>query len=1029
MQRGVLGSSDVVWRLFLLVFFESALFLTAGGAAETGSMDLGGLLAEAAKSAHANSIVEGQARFQVLVPALVRMEYSKTARFIDAPSVTVLKRDWPTLTVKTRRDGGWLVLDTGKLTIRYQIGSGAFTAGNLEVKWKDEQGEHTWKPGDKDDKNLGGVSAIHDIAWRTEPVTEAGPLSRNGYFLLDDSHTAIWDRASEWVKARGDDKNDQDWYLFVYGHNYQVMLRDLAELLGPVPMIPRYILGTWVGSRAGYSADEWKMIGNEFREQHVPADIFVLDSCSISKVIWSGYDEDLEQMPDPRGFFHWGLDRGFHVTTNEHYGPLTRENDRHFEVFRDLLGLSRESKEVPHDLANKKYAQAFMDLLHRPRLEMGMAFWWQDGWADAKLSGLDPALWTRHVEYEGSEKITGKRAFDFCRLGSWGSHRYGGFFTGDLIPYWPTLDLLIPFNVQCGNMLVDYPIDLSAAFIAEAVDSELYQRWVEFSAFSPVFWWHGWQGLRFPWEYGDQSLETTRKFLQLRYRLLPYTYTYTRLAHDTGVPLVRGMYLDYPDQEGSYTYRHQYMFGLEMLAAPISEPGYGKPVLKDVYLPEGEKWFDFFTGKIYEGGQAIPYSCPLERMPLFVRAGSILPMAPDMEYSDQRPLDPLILDVYAGKPASFRLYEDDGMSLAYRQGGHAWTPISFTRGAGNEYKIEIGPSEGEYKGQAKDRRYEVRVHGLLKPESVSLDGRELREGRPDECGAGCGGWVWDERTRVTTLRLSQTTPVEKKLTVTLEGAGTFADAQMLQEALDYRERVRRVKEEEKLKWGMLLHGLDIKKPPRVMRETEAVERELDDRISNPRGIGQRPPDFRAMTERVWEAFVHQPFESHRSIPESDVVAQKATAVLANAAFQPEEIRRMTAELLGCELVARAWGTPSPLVDAKLNCDREAAGPAEVSYDIALPDDGLPGWIQADPPEGVDSGYTRFSLRAPFPPRRGEYRLRVKATISWEGRRTEVARDVEWTSIGGHEVQTENGLAYPGILRTYRSGVVVDTNSK
>ena len=106
----------------------------------------------------------------------------------------------------------------------------------------------------------------------------------------------------------------------------------------------------------------------------------------------------------------------------------------------------------------------------------------------------------------GSEKITGKRAFDFCRMGTWGSHRYGGFFTGDLIPYWPTLDLLIPFNVQSSNMLVDYVISLSSGVFQETVDRELYQRWVEFSAFSPVFWWHGVWGLRLPWEYGDQAL-------------------------------------------------------------------------------------------------------------------------------------------------------------------------------------------------------------------------------------------------------------------------------------------------------------------------------------------------------------------------------------------------------------------------------------------------------------------------------------------------------------------------------------------
>ena len=1020
-------SLEMVWRCLFMVLAASGCLAGTGPQGAT-SIDLGGILAQAAKSTHATSLVDGQVRFQVLAPALIRMEYSAASHFVDLPSQSVVKRDWPSVTAKTGRKDGWLEIATEKITVRYRLGSGAFTAANLEVRWKVEQGQYSWKPGDKDNANLGGTRTA-DIAWRTEPVTDAGPLSRNGYFLLDDSHTAVWDPAAKWMKPRGDDKGDQDWYFFVYGHHYKEMLGQLAGLLGPIPMVPRYILGTWVGTRAGYSAEEWKMNGNELREKHVPADIFVLDSDSMSKVTWAGYDEDPVQMPDPQGFFHWALANGFHVTTNEHYGALTPEADRHFEEFRQLLGLPPGAKEIPHDLANKKYAQAFIEVLHRPRLDMGMAFWWQDGWADAKMAGLDPALWTRHVEYEGSEKITGKRAFDFCRMGAWGSHRYGGFFTGDLIPYWSTLDLLIPFNVQSSNMLVDYVISLSSGVFQETVDPELYQRWVEFSAFSPVFWWHGLWGLRLPWEYGDQGFETTRKFLQLRYRLIPYMYTYARLAHDTGVSLVRGTFLEYPEQEGSYTYRRQFMFGRELLAAPVSEPGYGKPVLKDIYLPAGEKWVDFFTGKIYDGGQTIAYECPLERMPLFARAGSIVPMAPDMEYSGQRSVDPLIVDVYAGKPASFRLYEDDGVSLDYRHAGYAWTPLTFATGMGNQPRIEIGPSEGQYNGQPKARRYTLRVHGLLKPQAVKLNGREIAEARAGECGEGCGGWVWDDQARVTTIRLTEATPVNRKTSISLEGAGTFEDAEMLQKMLDYRERIRMVKETEKLKWGMVLHGLDYSRPPRVIRETEAVETQLDGLISKPQGIARRPPDFRALTERVLKAFRDQPFECQRPLPQSNTDARKAAPILEYAHFEPEELRRMTVELLGCKLFTKAWGTPSPVVDTKLACDAEALGSAKVSYDIALPEEGLPGWIQEGPPLEAESGYTRFRIRAPFPPQRGEYRLRLKALLTWDGGHTEVVRDVEWASPGGHLVQTDNGFSFPDLMRTYRNGIVSDPEKK
>jgi len=220
----------------------------------------------------------------VLTPGLIRIEYSPTAQFIDAPSVAVLKRSWPEVSFQSRKVAGWLEVETGKVTVRYQLGSGEFTAKNLEVRSHDHGRDLQWKPGEKDDKNLGGVRAP-DIAWRTQPVNEPGPLSLNGYFWLDDSHTAVWDSASQWVKPRPEE-NGQDWYFFVYGRDYKGMLRQLAELLGPIPMVPRYVLGTWVSSRAGYSSDQWKMIAERFREESLPA------AClwwpPIQRLRWSG---------------------------------------------------------------------------------------------------------------------------------------------------------------------------------------------------------------------------------------------------------------------------------------------------------------------------------------------------------------------------------------------------------------------------------------------------------------------------------------------------------------------------------------------------------------------------------------------------------------------------------------------------------------------------------------------------------------------------------------------------------------------
>jgi glycosyl hydrolase family 31/uncharacterized protein DUF5110 len=946
------------------------------------------------------SVVRADARFQVLSSGLVRLEYSRRRRFADAPSVAVLNRRWGRVEFRAKDSRGWLEISTSKMRVRYRLRSGAFTAKNLQISWSDRDGEHHWKPGDKDDKNLGGVPG--DIALRIAPGNEPGPLSRNGYFLLDDSHTALWNSVGDWVEPRPD-AHGQDWYFFVYGRDYKSLLRGLEQLLGPIPMVPRYVFGTWFGSRAAYSADEWERIIGRFREERVPLDIVTLDSDSTAKVIWAGRDWDLEQMPDPVGFFRFARAEGIKVVVNEHYGALTPENCSKFEQIRTILGLPPGTPKIPHDLANKKYADTYMDVLDKPALRAGMAFWWQDGNALANMPGLDPTLWTRYVEYAGSERITGKRAFDFERLDvpyqktnatpAWGGHRYGGFFTGDLVADWRSLNLLVPFNSQAGNMLLAYVINDNPGFTPQVVGTELYDRSVQFNALSPIFWWHGIWGLRAPWEYGEASLENARKFLDLRYRLIPYLYTYSRRAHESGEPLVRGMYLEYPWQEGAYQFRQQYLLGEELLVAPITQPGFGKPVLKQIYLPEGEEWFDWFTGKIYGGGQLITYECPLDRMPIFVKAGAILPLAPAMDYSDQRPLDSLTLDVFAGKPGSFRLYEDDGTSLEYRENQFAWTEFTYNHSGSGEHSIVIAPAEGHYVGQPARRSYAIRIHGLLKPAAVRLQGEVIPELRGSNSQSG---WIWDQNTQVSTINVPAES-IRKPITVVLQKAGSADMQQLLQHVLDYRTRLRRIKVAEKLKWGALLRGEDIKKEPRVLRETEAVEQQLDNIVDNPRNLEQSRPDFTSWTTRILSAFARQPFESNRAIPEADEDARRSARSVENAAFAPEEINIMTIELLGCHLAAQASGKRSPEVIARLEYDAGIVPAATaVSYGISFPEIGSPGWAEVG--RSVDErGFVHFEAHAPFPLNSTMHTIRVRAVLKWAGGQADVSRDVPWTS--------------------------------
>jgi alpha-glucosidase (family GH31 glycosyl hydrolase) len=925
------------------------------------------------------------------------MEYAPTGHFVDALSVSVLNRNWPPCPYTARDSNGWVEISTSEMLLKYKLESGAFTAENLTITWSDKAGAHAWKPGAVDDKNLGGVPG--DIAARKTPGNEPGPLSRNGYFFLDDSITAVWNAATQWPEPRPEPKGE-DWYVFVYGLDYKRLLRELALLLGPIPMVPRYVFGTWFGSRAGYPADEFERIVSRFREEQIPLDLLVLDSNTTAAVIWHGFSWDPEQFPDPKGFFAWAKARGVKVTINEHYLPITPDSDQHFDEMRQALGLPVGTKEIAHNLADKRYAQLYMDMLHKPALDDGMAFWWQDGWADAKMTGLDPTLWTRHVEYEREERITGKRGFVFCRLGgaispAWGVHRYGSFFTGDLVPYWSTLELLIPFNVQVGNMLVPYVNNLTAGVIEETLDLEIYQRWAQFSAFAPLFWWHGLWGLRLPWEYGEAGTDTVRRFLTLRYSLIPYIYTYSRIAHETGEPLVRGTWLEYPEQEQAYTFKEQYLFGKELLVAPIAKPGKGQPVSKDVYLPEGEHWFDYFTGDIYPGGQVLSYECPLSRMPLFVRAGSILPIAPDMDSSDQRPVDPLTVEVFPGRAASFRLYEDDGTSLEYRKQAYAWTSIGYTpptTATAGVHSITIGPSEGRYQGQVMARRYRIRVHGLLKPARVMAGSQILTEKMRGDLGEG---WEWYPAERVTEIDLVSPRRITDGVRVTLQQAGAFEDVVALQKVRAYRERIREIKIREKMRWAMLLAGQDIKKQPHVLQVTEQVEQQLNDLVENPGDVATHAMDFREMSAQILSAFVTQPFDSSRKLPELDEEARTSTKNIEHGQFTQEELDRMTAVLLDCRLVASATGKNRPTVIARMLYDTASmgTGPA-VTYELALPETGDPGWAEESRAVQPD-GTTAFKVRPPFPVQEGTYWLKLRATATWGPNSTVVERDVPW----------------------------------
>jgi alpha-glucosidase (family GH31 glycosyl hydrolase) len=406
-------------------------------------------------------------------------------------------------------------------------------------------------------------------------------------------------------------------------------------------------------------------------------------------------------------------------------------------AIRDVEPPSR----IYFDLSNKQQAEVSMRYLHGPLLQQGVAFWWVDGGSGAAdMPGLDPQLWTNRVFYDHAQKETERRGFILSRYGGWGSERYPAYFTGDTYSEWPVLAYEVAYSVRGGNVLIPYMSHDIGGFHGGKIDFGLYARWIEFGAFSPLLRLHSAHenpregNLRMPWTYGERGMALVKKYFTLHTQLIPYTYTYAWIAHERSLPILRPLYLQNPDAAEAYLHPHEYWFGDEMLVAPVLDAS-GQ---RTVWLPPGE-WIGFFDGKHYDGGKAFTAHYAVDQTPVFARDGAIIPeQSAEFAWSNAKPLDHLIVNVYGSGNGTFDLYEDDGVSLDYDK-RHALTPMRYAPESNGTHRIVIGPTRGAFDGQVQRRSYDLQIHGINPPTSISVDGRNVAD------------WSWDAANATATI--------------------------------------------------------------------------------------------------------------------------------------------------------------------------------------------------------------------------------------------------------------------------------------
>jgi len=449
-------------------------------------------------------------------------------------------------------------------------------------------------------------------------------------------------------------------------------------------------------------------------------------------------ESPLHAEADAKGFL---LDYAYPETPIERRSPVTYMTGQRFIDFSQAA------------------ARAWWWAQHRDLARAGIEGWWLDGGegppAETQLhAGTGAALHNRYdlMRYRAfadgeAQDRPDARPFLLCRSGGPGMQRFGaGTWTGDVNNTFATLEAQIATGLNVGMSGVPYwGTDIGGYYPTADASGELFARWFQFGAFCPIFRAHGraWRE-RLPWAYGSEIEAVCRRYLELRYRLIPYTYTLAWQAHCKGLPLMRPLVLDHAADPRTWELGTEYLWGDDLLVAPVTREG---ATHWPVYLPRG-RWHDFWTHQVYEGPRGVSVEAPLDRLPLFVRAGAILPMGPAVQHLDGPPAADLTLLVYPAATASFTLYDDDGTTNAYRRGCHALTDFECVA-APSALVCRIAAPRGAPEAIPEGRNHTFQILAPAAPRQVRLQGATaLPQGRD----AGPQAW-WHDGKRFLFVRL------------------------------------------------------------------------------------------------------------------------------------------------------------------------------------------------------------------------------------------------------------------------------------
>ncbi|MFO7658982.1 MAG: glycoside hydrolase family 31 protein [Bacteroidales bacterium] len=578
-------------------------------------------------------------------------------------------------------------------------------------------------------------------------------MSTNGYgIFFHNSFKTTWDMG---YSASGQYKfmaegGELDYY-FIFGPAFTDILEQYTALTGTSPLMPRFAMGLHVGT---YSGGTWGyehltsqlyviQLARKFRELGIPADILHLDSTwrIFGKINGKGgtsFEWRQPGFPNPKAMFDslYAMNfnmAGLHIRPRIDNGDINNYLDQAHE-----LGYTYPENGKPGDFLNyfdSTSVDWWWQNCLKPLADLGCMFVKTDegsafgrigneiaktgpqGEEIQRLHNLFPIAYAK-APFEKFAENNNMRGLNHTREGYAGIQRYPFIFAGDWPSEWQYFLPVIRAGINISMSGIGAWTHCMGGF-EHIADPELYIRWCQFGMFSPIAMLFGMEHPNYkePWSYGDEALKIFTRYDKLRYSLIPYIYSSYYQMHKTGLPVMQALVLKYPNDPNTYTIDDQYFFGNDMLVCPVTVKS---AKTRTLYLPLGE-WYDYWTGEKIEGGRYLNVTTPVEKMPIFARAGAIIPMQLEMNYVGEKDLSTIILDIFPGN-GSFTLYDDDGLSHDYLEGKYALTEISGHM-ADNSLNINIPNPEGDF--ALPERDFILKIRSSSRPKVVTINDKTI----------------------------------------------------------------------------------------------------------------------------------------------------------------------------------------------------------------------------------------------------------------------------------------------------------------